>query len=64
MKDLTQLQPAHTFLTCGQLPGRETNIVRREMANASGGIGLPPIGPIVIARLVAEAIFDYFGVGD
>ena len=55
-----QLQPSHAFLACGQLQGRETNLARREMANASGGWGVGPTLPTVIARLIAEAIVDYF----
>lgn len=60
MTDRIRLQPAHAFLACGQLPGRETNLAPPEMANASGGIGLPPIMPIVFGRLIAEAIVEYF----
>lgn len=65
MTDRIQLQPALVVATCAQLPGRETNLVRREMANASGGIGLPPLGPRFMSRWIgmkiAEAIADYFG---
>ena len=60
MTDRIQLQPAQAFATCARLPDRETNLVPREMRNASGGIGLPPNLPMVIARLIAEAIVDYF----
>ena len=60
MTDRIQLQPAQAFATCARLPGRETNLVRREMRNTSGGIGMPPNLPIAIARYFAEAIVDYF----
>ena len=64
MRDRIQLQPALAVATCARLPGRESNLVRREMASASGGIGLPPIGPYPMSRWivmkVAEAIADYF----
>ena len=58
MTDQMQLPPAHAFLACGQLQGRETNIARREMANVPGGL-LVPIPRIAIAKLVVEAILDY-----
>ena len=58
-------KPPQAFATCAQLPGRETNLVRREMASASGGIGVPPLGPRFMSRWIgmkiAEAIADYFG---
>ena len=60
MTDRIQLQPAQAFATCARLPGRESNLVRREMRNASGGIGLPPIPPILITKFIVEAIVDYF----
>ena len=60
MTDRIRPQPAHAFLACGQLPGRETNLAPPEMRNASGGIGMPPILPVAIARLIAEAVVDYF----
>ena len=64
MTDPIQLQPALAVATCAQLPGRETNLVRREMANASGGIGFLPIGGSLlqtrIIRIAIEAIVDYF----
>ena len=59
-----QLQPAQAFATCARLPGRETNLVRREMANTSGGIGLIPIGGGLLRSklmvMAVEAIIDYF----
>ena len=62
MTDRIQLQPAQAFATCARLPGRETNLVRHEMKNTSGGF-VPP-GPYLmpgwIGRIVAEAIVDYF----
>lgn len=62
MTDRIQLQPAQAFATCAQLPGRETNLVRHELLNASGGWGANGliIGPVIIGRLIAEAIVDYF----
>ena len=33
--------PAQTSVTCVQLPGQETELVRGEMANTSGGCILP-----------------------
>ena len=53
-----QLQLAHASVICGQLPGLETNLARREMANVPGGL-LVPIPRIAIAKLVVEAILDY-----
>ena len=57
---LTKLPQA--FATCARLPGRETNLARREMKNTSGGL-VPP-GPYLmpgwIGRIVAEAIANYF----
>ena len=64
MADRIQLQPALAVATCAQLPGRETNLVRREMASTSGGIGLIPIGGSLVSTklimMAVEAIVDYF----
>lgn len=64
MTDRMQLPPAHAFLACGQLQGRETNLARREMASTSGGIGLIPIGGSLVSTklimMAVEAIVDYF----
>ena len=64
MTDRIQLQPVQAFAKCAKLPGRETNLVRCEMRNASGGFGLLPVGGGFLGtRLVimaVEAIVDYF----
>ncbi len=64
MTERIQLQPVQAFANCAQLPGRETNLVRREMRNASGGIGLLPVGGgflrTSLVIMAVEAIVDYF----
>ena len=47
--------PAQTSVTCVQLPGREMELMRSEMANTSGGCILPEGDP---AELL-EDIIDY-----
>ncbi len=67
MTDLIQSTPAQAAVICSQLPGREIGLARREMENAAGGFVLP-FGPsiviLAVAKLVAEAIVDYFDDGN
>ncbi len=59
--------PTQSSVACAQLPGREIGLARREMENAAGGFVLP-FGPsiviLAVAKLVVEAIVDYFDDGN
>lgn len=57
-----QLQLAHAPVICGQLPGLETNLARREMSNVSGGWGSFDRSRYIraIAKIIVEAVVDYF----
>lgn len=66
MTDQILTTSAQASMVCAQLPGREIGLARREMMNASGG--LIPIGIGVnltaMARVIAEAVFEYFDETD
>ena len=66
MIERIHLQTAQASVACAQLPEREIGLSRREMANTSGG--LIPIGIGVnltaMARVIAEAVFEYFDETD
>ena len=55
MSERIMSMPSQTSGTCVQLPGREIELVRGEMANTSGGSILPEGDP---AELL-EDIIDY-----
>ena len=56
--------PEQTSVTCVQLPGREIELVRGEMANTSGGCILPggePIEPIEdIIDIIEDAVSEWW----
>ncbi|MCE2438275.1 MAG: hypothetical protein J4F39_02500 [Candidatus Latescibacteria bacterium] len=59
MRDRIQVSSTQASATCTELPGRETELARREIMNTQGGIFPAVVLPVLLAVVFADEIAEY-----